>query len=74
MSEELTQEEARAAGMHGWQMAICDNGLHVLPLGDTKDHMDEDCPCGAARGEFGVWYHNSFDGREAFEEGERKMS
>ena len=70
----MTQDEARAAGLHGWSLEPCDNGLHCVPVGDTQDHMGEDCPCGAVRDDMGILVHNSFDGREAFEEGERKPS
>jgi hypothetical protein len=70
----MTQDEARAAGLHGWQLALCDNGVHAIPIGDLHDRMDEDCSCGAVRDENGVWIHNSFDGREAFENEERKPS
>lgn len=74
MSEGKSQEEARAAGEYGWALCKCDNGLHLIPVGDTQDHMDEDCPCQPVLSEFNVLNHNSFDGREAFEEGERQVS
>lgn len=73
-TDTITQEEARAQGRHGWSLGRCDNGFHLIPVGDTADHMDEDCPCSPVRDELGLWNHNSFDGREAFEEGERKAS
>jgi hypothetical protein len=70
----MTQTEAREQGLHGWTYAVCDNGLHLTPIGDLQDHMDEDCPCKPVRDPAlgGAWSHNSFDGREAFENGERK--
>lgn len=68
----MTQDEARLQGLYGWQLARCDNGIHMIPVGDIRDHMDEDCLCGAERDEHGLWVHNSFDGREAFENNERK--
>jgi hypothetical protein len=70
----MTQDEARKQGLHGWTLAACDSGAHLIPVGDLRDHMDEDCPCGAAQDEDGLWVHNSFDGREAFENEERKPS
>lgn len=70
----MTQDEARQQGLHGWALEPADNGLHLIPIGDTRDHMDEDCPCCPVRDDAGIWIHNSFDGREAFEEGERKPS
>jgi hypothetical protein len=70
----MTQDEARAAGLHGWQLAPCENGAHLIPVGDLHDHMDEGCSCGVVQNEHGLWVHNSFDGREAFENHERKPS
>jgi hypothetical protein len=70
----MTQDEARQQGLHGWVPAVCENGVHCIPVGDLHDHLDEDCPCRPVRDETGVWIHNSFDGREAFEEGERRPS
>lgn len=59
----------------GWTLAYIPGlGVHSLPVGDTHDHMDEDCPCIPVQNEDGLWEHNSFDGREAFEDGTRKAS
>lgn len=61
----------------GWTMVPVDGlGVHVIPVDDLQDHMDEDCPCNPVCDLTlaGAWMHNSFDGREAFEEGERKVS
>ena len=55
-------------------VAVPGLGVHCVPVGDLRDHMDEDCPCKPVKNEDGLWMHNSFDGREAFEEGERKPS
>jgi len=74
----MTQDEARKAGEYCWTVTDCGKlGLHMFPLGDTRDHLDKNCPCGAAQSDPEIpdmWIHNSFDGREAFEEGERKVS
>lgn len=57
----------------GWFTAQSENGTHVLPLEDCGQHALVDCPC-RPREDDGVIIHNSFDGREAFERGERKPS
>jgi len=76
--ETISQEEARQQGMRGWTVVDCGNlGVHLIPIGDTHDHMDEDCACSPNNNDPempGVWVHNSFDGREAFEDGERQPS
>ncbi len=48
--------------------------MHGVPVDDLRDHLYEDCPCKPVEHEPGFWVHNSFDGREAFEEGKRKPS
>lgn len=59
----------------GWGIGTCDNGLHLVPINDLKEHLDSDCPCHPIHDDnLGVWAHNSFDGREAFETSERKPS
>ena len=64
--------------MAGWQISEIDgNGFfHVVPVNDLQEHMDENCPCNPTPDEemANLIMHNSFDGREAFETGERKMS
>lgn len=50
--------------------------LHVVPVNDLREHStdsDKACWC-KPREEDGVIVHNSMDGREAFETGERKLS
>lgn len=75
-NDEISQVEARERGMFGWTVTpVPGLGVHCIPIGDTHDHMDEDCPCQPTKDpETGFWMHNSFDGREAFEVGERKPS
>lgn len=60
----------------GWTYAAVPGlGVHIIPIGDLHDHMDEDCPCMPVFDEeLNAWSHNSFDGREAFDDGERKPS
>jgi hypothetical protein len=49
--------------------------IHVIPLGDMDTHThDSGCRCGPifySDGE--IYVHNAFDGREAYETGERKL-
>jgi len=49
---------------------------HVIPLNDLREHSsDSDKPCWCKpHEEDGVIVHNSMDGREQFETGERKPS
>jgi hypothetical protein len=50
---------------------------HVVPLNDLRDHNtdgDASCWCGPIANDDGVIVHNSMDGREKFETGERKPS
>lgn len=48
--------------------------LHIIPLNDMQEHITraETCPCKPELSESGNIVHNSFDGREAYERGERK--
>jgi hypothetical protein len=47
----------------------------VYPLGDLYEHqlLNERCPCNPWLDE-GILVHEAFDGRTAFETGERKAS
>lgn len=46
-----------------------------MPLGDFREHVaSRRCWCLPVESEPYVWVHNSLDGREAFETGERKLS
>ncbi len=50
---------------------------HVYPLDDLREHelyTHTGCWCRPVMDEDGVIVHNSMDGREKFETGERKMS
>jgi hypothetical protein len=60
-----------------WQ-TLCPRNApwHVYPLNDLKEHVTdgpEQCWCQPLETD-GVIVHNSMDGREAFETGERKPS
>ena len=66
----------------GWSLEVIPGlGLHLVPINDTHLHLDEGCPCQPVLVnkeiddvEVQWWEHNSYDGREAFEDGERKPS
>ncbi len=50
---------------------------HVYPLNDLREHKVDDhtsCWCHPAIDEDGIVVHNSMDGREAYENGLRKLS
>lgn len=49
---------------------------HVVPVDEINGHRPIDCHCHPQLSDedYEVVVHNSFDGREAFEEGERKLS
>lgn len=58
----------------GWLVVVDGYGRHVLPLGDSREHAeDENCWCEPAIAA-GIFVHNSADGREAFERGERRVN
>ncbi len=58
--------------IRGWAFHIGDNGVHVLP--NDEQHYETECSCRPEVNSDGLIIHNSFDGREAFENGERKPS
>ena len=48
--------------------------LHIMPIGDLRDHSDDKkCWCNPVYDD-GLYIHNAMDGREKFETGERKYS
>ncbi len=53
-----------------------DEVFHVYPVNDTYPHRLEGfkCACKPEQHELGFILHNSFDGREDFESGKRKVS
>lgn len=54
-----------------------DDVYHVVPTNDLREHSCDvtvPCWCKPETTEDGVIVHNSMDGREKFETGERKMS
>jgi hypothetical protein len=57
----------------GHKMAWKIVGNHVYPVDDLREHTSTDCWCRPTDDD-GVVVHNSLDGRELYEEGERKLS
>lgn len=61
--------------LEGWVLVnIPGFGTHNVPVNDIRTHLDSECPCRPEQNEDMFWNHNSFDGREAFETGERLVS
>jgi hypothetical protein len=53
----------------------CESRLHVVPVNDLREHIEDGIKCWCKpHEETGVIVHNSMDGREKFETGERKPS
>lgn len=51
-----------------------EDDIHVVPIGDLREHDTYfHCWCDPEYKD-GVWIHNSMDGREDYETGERKYS
>jgi hypothetical protein len=55
------------------QLACKVDGTHVYPVHDLREHSLHDCWCGPFDDE-GITVHNTLDGREFHERGERQMS
>jgi hypothetical protein len=60
-------------GKTNTQMVWKVHGNHVYPVDDLREHSVKDCWCGPLDDD-GIVIHNSLDGREMYECGERKMS
>lgn len=59
----------------GWHVVESDGQTHIVPANDTHLHLWHKCPCcPQPDDETGAFLHNSFDGREDFESGARKVS
>jgi hypothetical protein len=58
-----------------WRAQLLPNGQHhVTPIADHRNHqLSAECWCHPFDDE-GVYVHNSLDGREFYERGERKAS
>lgn len=60
-----------------WLVASTDDGIHITPMDDYRPHdYTSKCWCRPVEDaeEPDMWMHNSLDGREAFETGERLVS
>ena len=56
-----------------WLAEVAEEGQHIMPLEDLRDHeAHEECWCKPVNDE-GIWIHNAMDRREEYEEG-RKLS
>jgi hypothetical protein len=71
---EEQMEQARERGLFkNLRFKNCDV-YHVYPIGDLREHSTDGGACWCApRTEPGIVIHNSMDGREFYETGERKM-
>lgn len=49
---------------------------HVMPVGDLREHdSNKDCWCRPEHDEeYNIYVHNSLDGREAYETGQRQTN
>lgn len=56
-----------------WVIIEFDGVQHVMPENEVMDHHPGNCKCMPSDDE-GAMVHKSFDGREAFESGQRKPS
>jgi hypothetical protein len=60
---------------NSWEAVKYKGCVHVIPIDDLADHDIGDkvtCFCDPQVDEDGLYIHNSFDGREDYEEGKRK--
>jgi hypothetical protein len=55
------------------KMAWKIHGTHVYAVNDLREHSVTDCWCDPVDDD-GIVVHNSLDGREMYERGERKVS
>ncbi|MBN3777419.1 hypothetical protein G3O06_07625 [Burkholderia sp. Ac-20345] len=62
--------------MAGWRVVRLNGKRHVIPRGDLREHAPNGCSCNPTADDEDpdVIVHSAFDGREAFETGERKVS
>jgi hypothetical protein len=65
-----------ATAGRGWTFIVFGDFVHLLPEDEMECHHPKGCLCMPRVDEIdeGMIIHNSLDGREAFEEGERKPS
>lgn len=49
-----------------WEIVEYHDSLHVMPVGDVKNHSVPHCDCGVCYVD-GVYVHNSYDERELVE-------
>lgn len=57
-----------------WGVFEYHGSVHVIPLDDEREHYsDAECNCQPVYSD-GCYIHNSYDGREAYELGEKQVS
>ena len=57
-----------------WEVIVDErHGRHVMPINDLRQHRLENCFC-TPFDEDGITVHNSLDGREAVERGDRRAT
>ena len=57
-------------------MTMNNDDIHIVPVGDLKEHVFENCPCNPRIEVVGahlMYIHNSWDGREYIEEVEEML-
>lgn len=59
---------------YGWGVYQNEGAAHVIPVDEAEQHAYSGCPCHPWEDVHGTIVHQSFDGREKFETGERKPS
>ena len=55
---------------------MADNDIHVMPVGDLREHVFTDCPCNPRIEVVGanlIYVHNAWDHREAVEQVEEML-
>ncbi len=78
-NENVLTRRNRSRKIHGISttpphpLAWAITGNQVYPINDLRQHSLRDCWCRPIDDE-GVSVHNSLDGREIYERGERKLS
>ncbi len=72
-SPQLASKHQAAKSKTSRAMAWKVDATHVYPVDDLREHSVTDCWCQPIDDE-GIVVHNSLDGREQYERGERKVS
>ena len=73
IAQQSGRKEEAMDGNTGHEMAWKVDGNHVVPVDDLREHSVTDCWC-CPTDDDGIMVHNSLDGREQYERGERRVS